>query len=166
MNQIKYHGQPVDVLGSFPAVGEKAKDFELVKSDLGILSNTCLYGKKVLLNIFLSVDSRTCAESVREFNRLANKQVDTEVVCVSLDTPFALARFCEREGLDYIVPASCFRSAKFAFDYGIKLASSVLAGFTARAVICIDEQGTVIYSQLVEEITQQPNYLAATKALS
>ncbi|ELR64394.1 Thiol peroxidase, Tpx-type [Photobacterium marinum] len=165
MNLSDYLIKPVQVTGTFPCAGESVKEFSLVKHNLDVLTDTDIRGKKCLLCIFLSVDVAVCADTVREFNRMARKLDNTEILCVSVDTPFALQRFCEREGLDYITVASCFRSASFSSDFGVQLTGSELAGFTARAVICLDEQGQVIHSELIRELARQPDYYSAYLAL-
>lgn len=158
-------GNPVNTSGDLPAVGAKAPAFTLSNTDLSDLTLESLQGTRVVLNIFPSIDTPTCAQSVRTFNEQASKLSNTKVVCVSQDLPFAMARFCGAEGLDNVVSASAFRSS-FAADYGVKLLDSKLAGLTARAVIVLDEAGSVLHCELVSEIASEPNYDAALSALA
>jgi thiol peroxidase len=157
-------GTPVHTNSSLPAVGTIAPSFSLAKVDLSDISNIDLTGKRVVLNVFPSVDTPTCAQSVRTFNQEASDLENTVVLCVSQDLPFALARFCGAEGLDKVVAASAFRSS-FAEDFGLKLLDSKLAGLTARAVIVLDTTGKVTYTELVPEIAQEPDYEAAKAVL-
>lgn len=157
-------GNPVNTNSDLPAVGTQAPAFTLTKVDLSELNSSELTGKRVILNVFPSVDTPTCAQSVRAFNAEASQLDNTVVVCVSQDLPFAMARFCGAEGLDNVVSASAFRSS-FADDFGLKLLDSKLAGLTARAVIVLDEKGTVLHTELVAEIANEPNYLAAKAVL-
>lgn len=158
-------GNPVNTSGDLPEVGAKAPAFTLSNTDLSDLTLESLQGTRVVLNIFPSIDTPTCAQSVRTFNEQASKLSNTKVVCVSQDLPFAMARFCGAEGLDNVVSASAFRSS-FAADYGVKLLDSKLAGLTARAVIVLDEAGSVLHCELVSEIASEPNYDAALSALA
>lgn len=164
MATVTLKGNPIHTSGDLPASGAKAPDFTLVKSDLSELKLSDLKGQKVVLNIFPSVDTPTCAQSVRTFNEKASGLDNTTVVCVSHDLPFAQARFCGAEGLDKVVTGSAFRS-DFADAYGVKLVDGPLAGVTARAVVVIDESGEVSYSQLVSEVAEEPDYEGALKAL-
>ena len=165
MASITFHGSPVRSIGELPAVGSPAPAFELVGADLGPVSSEALSGRRVVLNIFPSVDTGVCAASVRQFNKLASELDNTTVVCVSADLPFAGARFCGAEGLDDVVTASAFRSG-FGEDYGVALADGPLAGLLSRAVVVLDESGTVIYTEQVPEVGQEPDYDAAVAALS
>ncbi len=165
MATVTLKGNPIHTNGDLPAVGSQAPAFNLVKTDLSEISSASLAGKRVVLNIFPSVDTPTCATSVRTFNAEASKLDNTLVVCASQDLPFALSRFCGAEGLTNVVPASAFRS-DFASAYGVKLVDSPLAGLTARAVVVLDTDGKVLHSELVSEVAQEPNYEAALKALS
>ena len=159
------HGSPVHSVGELPAVGSHAPAFELFGAALGPIDSESLSGRRVVLNIFPSVDTGECATSVREFNRRASGLANTVVVCVSKDLPFAQARFCGAEGLDDVVTASAFRSA-FGEDYGVTLTDSPLAGLLSRAVVVLDADGTVLYTQQVSEIGEEPDYEAAVAALS
>lgn len=158
-------GNPVNTSGDLPAVGAVAPAFTLSNTDLSDLTLSSLQGTRVVLNIFPSVDTPTCAQSIRTFNEQASTLTNTKVVCVSQDLPFAMARFCGAEGLDNVVSASAFRSS-FAQDYGVKLLESKLAGLTARAVIVLDESAKVLHCELVPEIASEPNYDAALKVLA
>ncbi len=157
-------GNPVNTVGDLPEVGSSAPQFTLTKGDLGNLTNADLAGQRVILNIFPSVDTPTCANSVRKFNELASSLDNTAVVCVSADLPFAQGRFCGAEGLSNVTTASTFRSG-FGGDYGVTLADSVLAGLLARAIVVVDGSGTVVHTELVSEIANEPNYDAALAAL-
>ena len=157
-------GTPVNTNADLPVVGQQAPAFTLCKVDLSGITNTELAGQRVVLNVFPSIDTPTCAQSVRTFNEEASKLDNTLVLCVSQDLPFAMARFCGAEGLTHVISASAFRSS-FAEDFGLKLLESKLAGLTARAVIVLDTNGTVLHTELVPEIAQEPNYAAALAAL-
>lgn len=165
MATTHFDGNPTPTSGDLPAVGETLPDFTLVDTSLGEVSLADLKGKKVVLNIFPSVDTGICAESVRKFNEEAAKLENTAVLCVSKDLPFALGRFCGAEGLDNVTPVSAFRSS-FGADFGLVLEGSPLKGLLARTVIVTDEDGKIIYTQLVEEIKTEPDYAAAIAALN
>lgn len=165
MSTISLGGNPAHTSGELPAVGADAPQFTLVKGDLSTLSNSDLAGKKVVLNIFPSVDTAVCATSVRKFNAAASSLENTVVVCVSADLPFAQGRFCGAEGLTNVVTASVFRSPAFGADYGVTLTDTKLQGLLARAVVVLDEAGKVVHSELVAEIATEPNYDAAIAAL-
>lgn len=166
MGHITLRGNPVDTQGDLPAVGSKAPPFTLVKTDLTEISLRDLEGRRVLLNIFPSLDTPTCAMSVRRFNEAASSSLrNTVVLCISADLPFAMSRFCGAEGLQDVVPASVFRSPEFGRDYGVRIATGPLAGLLARAVVILDEGGKVIYTQQVTEIADEPDYQAALDAL-
>jgi len=165
MAKVTLKGNPFNTSGDLPAAGNQAPDFTLVKTDLSEITNSELNGKRVVLNIFPSVDTPTCATSVRTFNQKASELDNTVVVCVSQDLPFALARFCGAEGLDKVIPASAFRSS-FASDYGVKLIDGPLSGLTARAVVVLDTNGKVVHNELVSEVAHEPDYDAALKALA
>lgn len=165
MAKVTLKGNPFNTNSDLPAAGSKAPAFKLVKTDLSELSSTDLSGKRVVLNIFPSVDTPTCATSVRTFNEKASSLNNTVVVCTSYDLPFALARFCGAEGLDKVIPASAFRSS-FASDYGVKLVDGPLTGLCARAVVVLDTDGKVLHTELVSEVAHEPNYDAALKALA
>ncbi len=165
MAKIALHGSPVNTGGELPAVGTSAPDFSLTKSDLSSISKADLAGQKVVLNIFPSVDTPTCASSVRAFNEKASALDSTSVVCVSADLPFAFTRFCGAEGIENVVTASTFKNGEFLQNYGVEIVDGALAGLCARAVVVFDEQGQVTYTELVGEIGDEPNYDAALAAL-
>ena len=165
MATVTLKGNPFNTNGNLPAIGSAAPEFSLIKTDLSSISGSDFSGKRVVLNIFPSVDTPTCAQSVRTFNAQASAIENTVVVCASQDLPFALARFCGAEGLDKVIPASAFRSS-FADDFGVKLIDGPLTGLTARAVIVLNTDGKVLYTELVNEVAHEPNYEAALKALA
>ena len=164
MATVTLRGNPFNTSGELPAVGSPAPSFTLVGSDLSEVSSESLAGKRVVLNIFPSIDTPTCATSVRTFNARAADLDNTVVLCVSEDLPFAAGRFCGAEGIENVKTGSAFRS-DFAEAYGVKLEEGPLAGLTARAVVVIDENGTVSHTQLVDEIASEPDYDAAINAL-
>ena len=161
----KFKGGNVNLVSEFIKVGAKAPEFELVKGDLSTLTLSSLKGKKVLLNIFPSLDTAVCATSVRKFNVEATKLDNTVIVAISKDLPFAQGRFCTTEGIDQVVPASDFRNTDFDKAYGLRMVDGPLAGLLARAVVVIDENGVVKYTELVPEITEEPNYEKALASL-
>jgi len=165
MSKTAFKGSPVNTSGSLPAVGSQAPEFKLVKSDLSEVTLSSLKGKKVVLNIFPSIDTGVCATSVRRFNKEASSLHNVVVLCISRDLPFAAGRFCAAEGLNNVVTASEFRDQDFSTAYGVLITDSAFAGLHARSVVVIDETGTVLYTELVPEITQEPNYVAALAAL-
>ncbi len=165
MATITLTGTPVTTVGALPAVGSAAPAFTLTKTDLSDVTSAELRGKRVVLNIFPSVDTPTCAASVRRFNVEAAKLADTIVLCVSKDLPFALARFCGAEGLKDVHGASDFRSPSFGSDYGVTITSSKLAGLLSRAVVVIDAAGKVVHTEQVAEIANEPDYAKALAAL-
>lgn len=165
MTEITLRGKPIHTAGELPAVGSKAPDFGLVSTKLADITLSDLAGKKVVLNIFPSVDTPTCAKSVRTFNEEAAKRDNAAVLCVSADLPFAQQRFCGSEGLDKVTPASAFRSQDFGKDYGVEMVDGPLKGLLSRAVVVIDENGTVTHAEQVSEIGDEPNYEAALAKL-
>ncbi|WP_369959330.1 thiol peroxidase [Pseudomonas benzenivorans] len=165
MAQVTLKGNPVQVAGQLPQVGQQAPAFSLVGSDLSDVSLASLAGKRKVLNIFPSVDTPTCATSVRKFNSEASKMANTLVLCISADLPFAQARFCGAEGLDNVISLSTMRGGEFLKDYGVAIADGPLAGVAARAVVVLDEHDKVLHSELVAEIADEPNYAAAEAAL-
>ena len=161
-----FKGQPVKLIGEFIQVGKVAPDFELVKTDLSSFSLKDLNGKNVILNIFPSLDTSVCATSVRKFNKMAAGLKDTVVLAISKDLPFAHGRFCTTEGIENVIPLSDFRFSDFDESYGVRMADGPLAGLLARAVVVIGKDGKIAYTELVPEITQEPDYdkaLAAVK---
>ncbi len=165
MAQVTLKGNPLQTAGDLPAVGAPAPAFTLTGADLGELSAGQFKGQRVVLNIFPSLDTPTCATSVRQFNARAAQAANTVVLCVSADLPFAAKRFCVAEGLDKVLPASTFRSPGFGQAYGLTLVDGPLRGLLARAVVVFDEQGKVLHTELVPEIAQEPDYDAALKVL-
>lgn len=165
MSQVTLRGNPVKVDGTFPTVGSKAPAFKLVGKDLADVTLANFSGKRKVLNIFPSVDTPTCAMSVRHFNESASKLDNTVVLCISADLPFAQARFCGAEGLTNVVNLSTLRGHDFLQNYGVALSSGPLAGLAARAVVVLDDHDKVIYTELVGEIAHEPNYDAALAAL-
>ena len=164
MATTKLGGNPVNTSGSLPATNSPVPSFTLVKDDLGELTANDLRGKRVVLNIFPSVDTPTCAKSVRKFNELAAAMNNTVVVCVSADLPFAQKRFCGAEGITNVQNASSFRT-DFGKVFGLNIVDGVLKGLLARAVVVLDESGKVKHTELVSEIANEPNYDAALAAL-
>jgi thiol peroxidase len=165
MASITLKGNAVTTVGELPANGSAAPSFSAVKTDLSNCSLADLSGKKVILNIFPSIDTGVCATSTRRFNEAAASLENTVVICVSADLPFALGRFCGAEGIENAIPVSTFRNPEFGTDYGVTIADGALAGLLSRAVVVIDESGNVSYSEQVPEITQEPDYDAALAAL-
>ncbi|MBP2197856.1 MULTISPECIES: thiol peroxidase [Pantoea] len=163
---VHFQGNPVPVAGQFPQAGTQAKPFSLVAKDLADVTLSQYAGKRKVLNIFPSIDTGVCAASVRKFNELAGKANNTVVLCISADLPFAQSRFCGAESLNNVVTLSTLRGAEFKEEYGVAIAEGALKGLTARAVVVIDENDKVIYSELVNEITSEPNYDAALAALN
>jgi thiol peroxidase len=165
MTTITLHNNPVDTVGRLPDKGSEAPAFTLVKADLADVSLKDFAGKRVVLNIFPSVDTATCAMSVRKFNEQASQLTNTVVVCVSADLPFALGRFCGAEGIANVIVASVFRAPAFGQDYGVLIATGPLRGLLSRAVVVVNEKGDVAYTEQVAEITNEPNYDAALAVL-
>jgi thiol peroxidase len=164
MSTVTLGGNPVNTNNALPAIGSAAPQFQLVGNDLSEISLQDFKGQRVILNIFPSIDTPTCATSVRTFNKMANDLTNTKVLCISKDLPFAQKRFCGSEGLENVVNLSDFRDGSFGTDYGVTLIDSVLKGLHARAIVVIDETGKVAYSELVSEIANEPNYEAALNA--
>ena len=157
-------GNPVSVSGKLPATGKSLPKFALTTSALQDITNKDIAGKRVIFNIFPSIDTPTCATSTRKFNEIASSLQNTDVYCVSADLPFAQGRFCGTEGLSNVKTASSFRS-NFGAAFGVNLTSSVLKGVMARAVVVADEKGKVLHTELVSEIANEPNYDAAINSL-
>lgn len=158
MASVTFKGSPVKINANLPEVGSQAPDFKLVGSGLNEINLSDYKGKKVVLNIFPSIDTGICAASVRNFNKWASQNENTVVICVSKDLPFAQGRFCGAEGLENVITASDFRYNNFATDYGVLMLDGPLAGLMARSVVAIDENGNVAYNQLVPEIVEEPSY--------
>ena len=164
MATVTLKGNPFDTVGDLPAVGSSAPAFALSKTDLSDLTLESLSGKRVILNIFPSIDTPTCATSVREFNAKASSMDNTVVVCIAADLPFAMGRFCGAEGIENVEVASTFRSS-FGQDYGVEIANGPLAKLMSRSVVVLDTEGKVVYTEQVAETADEPNYEAALAAL-
>ena len=165
MAEITLKGNAINTIGNLPNIGDKAIDFKLTAVDLSQKSLSDFSGKKIILNIFPSVDTGTCATSVREFNKKASELENTVVLCVSKDLPFAQARFCGAEGIENVVMLSDFATGKFGKDYQLEIANGPLAHLHSRAIVIIDENGSVVYTEQVSEIVDEPNYETALKAI-
>jgi thioredoxin-dependent peroxiredoxin len=165
MAQVTLKGNPIHTSGDLPKVGAAAPVYTLVRTDLSEISGKDYAGQRVVLNIFPSLDTPTCAASVRKFNARANEKPNTTILCVSMDLPFAQKRFCGAEGLDNVVPVSAFRDAEFGQAYGVALVDGPLKGLLARAVVVVNEAGKVVHTELVPEIAQEPDYNAALAVL-
>ena len=164
-NTVTLGGNPVEVSGRFPVKGDQAPAFSLVGKDLADVSLASLAGTRKVLNIFPSIDTPTCATSVRKFNQRANDAANTVVLCISADLPFAQSRFCGAEGLDNVLTLSTMRGGDFLEAYGVAVKTGPLTGVAARAVVVLDESDRVLYSEMVGEIANEPNYDAALAAL-
>ncbi len=162
--QIGWRGEIVDVKGNLPLVGEFAPDFVLTANDLSEIMLSDFAGQNLVLNIFPSIDTPTCATSTRRFNEELVKLENTAVLCVSADLPYAQKRFCGAEGLDRVITASSFRSS-FSDDYGVTVLTGIRRGLTARAVIVVDAAGIVKHVELVQEVSTEPNYRTALSVL-
>lgn len=165
MATISSRGEMVETHGELPDVGSAAPAFRLHRADLTPVTLEDYAGSRVVLNIFPSIDTPTCAKSVRQFNERAAAMPNTHVLCVSADLPFALSRFCGAEGIERVETASVYRAPEFGIDYGVYMAEGRLGGLLARAVVAIDESGKVMYTELVPEIAQEPDYDAVLAAL-
>ncbi|TVZ13999.1 thiol peroxidase [Maribacter sp. MAR_2009_72] len=165
MASVTLKGNTVHTIGSLPTNGNKAPEFELTKNDLSTVKLSDYLGSRVVLNIFPSVDTGTCAQSVRQFNQEAAELDNTIVLCVSKDLPFAQARFCGAEGIENVEMLSDFRDGNFGKAYNVNFSDGPLTPLHSRAVVVLDEKGNVIYTEQVAEITEEPNYKAALEAL-
>ncbi|QHJ12922.1 Thiol peroxidase [Paraglaciecola mesophila] len=164
MSTVTLKGNPFNTIGVLPSVGESAVDFRLVKTDLSETTLADYKGSRLVLNIFPSVDTPTCAMSVRKFNEQVSQLDNTKVLCVSADLPFAAARFCGAEGIENVATGSSFRST-FGTDYGVEFVDGPLKGLLSRSVVVLDESGKVIYTEQVSETADEPDYEAAIAAL-
>ena len=165
MATVTLHGNPLNTNGELPQVGTDAPDFHLTNGDLAHASLEDYRGKKCLLNIVPSLDTPTCAASARRFNEAVGERSDAVCLVISADLPFAQSRFCSIEGLENVHGLSMMKSKNFAKDYGVLITDGPLEGLSARAVVIADEEGKVIYTQLVSEIGDEPDYDAAMRAL-
>lgn len=161
MATTKLKGNTVNLHGDMPAKGSSAPDFVLTGTDLGDVKLSNYKGKKVVLNIFPSLDTAVCAASVRQFNKIASQLKDTVVLCISRDLPFAHRRFCTTEGLENVISLSEMRNMEFGKSYGLRIEDGPMEGLLARAVIVLDAEGNVQYTELVPDIVQEPDYDAA-----
>jgi thiol peroxidase len=165
MSTITLGGNPVHTSGELPKIGTQLADFKLVKTDLSIATLADFAGKRAVLNIFPSIDTGTCATSVRKFNETAANLENTVVLCISRDLPFAQKRFCGAEGIENVINLSDFKEGSFGKVNGLEMIDSVLAGLHSRVVIVIDENGTILHTEQVQEIADEPNYEAALAVL-
>lgn len=165
MSKITFKGNPVNTIGSLPHVGSSAPEFTLTRTDLSDATLADFSGKRIILNIFPSLDTSVCAASVRRFNAEAEKIHNTVVLCVSRDLPFAHNRFCTVEGLKKVIPLSELRNSDFGKDYGVRLTDGPLEGLFSRAIVVINETGKVVYTEQVPEIAQEPDYEEALSSL-
>lgn len=165
MASITLGGNPIHTSGELPKVGTKLANFKLVKNDLSVATLTDFAGKKLVLNIFPSIDTGTCATSVRKFNEKAAQLENTSVLCISRDLPFAQKRFCGAEGIENVVNLSDFQEGSFGKTNGLEIIDGPLAGLNSRAIIVVDENGTIIHTEQVPEIASEPNYEAALAVL-
>lgn len=166
MAKITLKGNPVNTIGELLSIGEKAPEFELVKNDLSKVKLRDYAGSRLVLNIFPSLDTGTCAASVRAFNKAAAKLNNTKVLCISRDLPFAQARFCGAEGIDKVETLSDFATGQFGKDYKLEIADGPLATLHSRVVIVLNEKTEVLYTEQVPEIVDEPNYDTALKVLN
>ena len=165
MASITLGGNPIQTNGELPKVGSKATDFNLVKTDLGTATLADFAGSRVVLNIFPSIDTGTCATSVRKFNENASTLENTKVLCISRDLPFAQKRFCGAEGIENVINLSDFKEGSFGKNFGLEITDGPLAGLHSRVVIVLDENGTILHTEQVSEIANEPNYEAALAVL-
>ena len=165
MATVTLGGNPTKTSGELPKIGTKAPNFELIANDLSVVTLETYIGKNLILNIFPSIDTGVCAQSVRSFNEKASSLQNTKVLCISRDLPFALKRFCGAEGLENVVTLSDFKTGKFGKDYGLEFIDGGFAGLHSRVVLILDENNVVKYAEQVSEIGTEPNYEAALAAL-
>ncbi len=165
MASITLGGNPINTSGELPKTGSNAPQFQLIKSDLSTATLADFAGSKLVLNIFPSIDTGTCATSVRTFNAKASENNNTKVLCISRDLPFAQKRFCGAEGIENVINLSDFNTGSFGKDYGLEMVDGALAGLHSRVVIVLDENGVVKYAEQVKEIADEPNYEAALSSL-
>ena len=166
MTTVTLKGNPFQTIGELPALGTKAPNFSLIAGDLSTKTLEDFRGSKLVLNIFPSLDTGTCAASVRQFNKLASELVNTKVLCVSRDLPFAQGRFCGAEGLENVINLSDYKTGQFGKDYGLIFTNGPLDALLSRSVIVLDENGIVLYTEQVSETVNEPNYDKALEALN
>jgi thiol peroxidase len=165
MAKITLKGNPIETVGELPEINSQAPDFTLLNTGLSNVSLCDFFGKKVILNIFPSIDTPVCAASVRRFNEEASKLDNVVILCISMDLPFAHQRFCAADGLENVESLSAFRSKDFGKDYGVTIIDGPLSGLLSRAIVVIDETGKVVYTEQIPEIAQEPDYASALSAL-
>ena len=165
MTTVNFKGTPVRIDGHFPQQGEQASNFSLVNKTLDEVTLSSLSGFRKVINIFPSIDTPTCATSVRKFNEKASGIKNTRVLCISADLPFAAGRFCGAEGIENVITLSVFRNPEFAKEYGVLMTDGPLKGLLARSVVVVNPQGEVIYKELVSEIAQEPDYFSAINSI-
>ncbi len=165
MANVTLGGTPVETIGNLPKIGDKAPIFKLTNTDLEDKTNTDFEGNRLVLNIFPSVDTGTCAQSIRTFNEKAGQLENRKVLCISKDLPFAMARFCGAEGIENVVSLSDYKTGKFGNDYGLTFTTGAFETLLSRCIVVIDTDGTVLYTEQVDEIADEPNYKAALDAL-
>ena len=165
MAQITLKGNAINTIGDLPAIGSKAADFTLVKTDLSTATFADFAGQNLVLNIFPSVDTGTCAASVRKFNEEAANLENTKVLCISRDLPFAQGRFCGAEGIENVVMLSDFNTGDFGKNYGLQITDGPLAGLASRSIVVVNSEGTVIHTEQVTETVEEPNYESALNSL-
>lgn len=165
MTKITLKGNPINTSGELPKIGSLAKDFKLIATDLSTKTLNDFKGKNLVLNIFPSIDTGTCAASVRNFNKSAANLKNTSVLCISRDLPFAQARFCGAEGIENVFMLSDFNTGQFGKDYDLNIVDGPLAGLHSRCVLVINMEGKVIYTEQIAEITEEPNYDLALESL-
>lgn len=165
MASITLKGNKINTIGSLPAVGTQAPDFTLTKTDLGEVHLKHFLGQPMVLNIFPSLDTPTCAEAMKHFNKIAETHKDTLFLCISADLPFAQQRFCSAEHLKNVIPVSTFRHTGFGKDYGVMITDGSIAGLLSRAAMVINSKGEVIYTEQVPEIADEPDYASLEKVL-
>ncbi|WP_412560490.1 MULTISPECIES: thiol peroxidase [Winogradskyella] len=166
MANVTLGGTPVETIGNLPTVGSKAPDFKLTDTDLSDQSYSDFEGSRLVLNVFPSVDTGTCAQSIRTFNEKASQLDNTKVLCISKDLPFAMARFCGAEGIENVVSLSDYKTGKFGKDYGLTFTTGAFETLLSRCIVVIDTDGTVLHTEQVSEIADEPNYEAAIKSLA
>ncbi|WP_400078487.1 thiol peroxidase [Winogradskyella sp. R77965] len=166
MAKVTLGGTPVETIGNLPSVGSKAPDFELTATDLSSKSNADYNGSRLVLNIFPSVDTGTCAQSIRTFNEKASQLKNTKVLCISKDLPFAMARFCGAEGIENVESLSDYKTGKFGDDYGLTFKTGAFETLLSRCIVVINTDGTILHTEQVSEIADEPNYESALSSLA
>lgn len=165
MSKITLKGNEINTSGELPVIGNTAADFKLIAGDLSVKTLSDFKGKNLVLNIFPSIDTGTCAASVRNFNKMAADLKNTSVLCISRDLPFAQNRFCGAEGIENVAVLSDFNTGQFGKDYGLEITDGPLAGLHSRCIVVLDSEGKVVYTEQVAETTEEPNYDLALASL-